>query len=679
MVGMKGNHLFGQNSPYLAEHAHDPVDWYPWGDEAFAKAKREDKPLFISIGYSTCHWCHVMQHESFQDAAIAELMNKSFICIKVDREERPDVDTTYMKVCQMLTGSGGWPLNVIATPDGKPFFATTYVPKEPRFSMIGMEQLIENINEVWKSDRGHILKNSESIVKALSNEKKKEPAKLDSATFDNALKQMSQIFDFDNGGFGEAPKFPMSLNLLFMLRYHHSTGNRIALSMVERSIECMRMGGIYDQIGGGFHRYATDVMWNAPHFEKMLSDQALLSMAYSEAYLVTHKELYEWTARETYDFVLRELTSKEGAFYTAIDADSDGEEGKFYAFNYNEIYNTLSPAERELFFAVFPIKESDGRKILYMDDSLASIAKDLSIDIGTAKKRLDVSRNKIFGIRMKRKHPNIDNKVLADMNGLMIAALAKGSAAFNDEKYYSAAKKAADFIISKMLDKKGRLQHVYNEGKPIDGYLSDYAFLIIGLVELYQAGFEAKYLGIAILLAKYMQEHFWDKKGGGFFSTSDEAETVLIRDKPVYDNAVPSGNSAALYALLALSRLTGKFELEELAGKLSDSFSGSISKEPSYAPFMLSGLSLALMPSYEVVIASESKSSATKFIEEIRNKYYPNVFLVMKDDEIDELTEFTKQMEPISGKISAYVCTGNVCKSAVAEPGAVIKIIDAQA
>ena len=677
MVGAKGNHLLGQSSPYLLEHAHDPVDWYPWGNEAFAKAKKEDKPLFISIGYSTCHWCHVMQHESFQDSEIAELMNRSFVCIKVDREERPDVDSTYMKVCQMLTGSGGWPLNVITAPDRRPFFAATYVPKEPRFNMIGMEQLIENINEAWKSDRDKLLKNSDSIVKALSNEKRGEPAKLDGTTFDNAFKQMSQIFDFDNGGFGEAPKFPMTLNLLFMLRYHHGTGNKIALSMVERSLECMRMGGIYDQVGGGFHRYATDVMWNVPHFEKMLCDQALLSMAYCEAYQATRKSLYEWTARETFDFVLRELTSKEGVFYTALDADSDGEEGKFYAFNYNEIYNALSTGERELFFAAFPIKESEGRRTLYMEDSIGTIAKDMSIDINTVKKRLDVSRNKLFALRLKRKRPNTDDKVLADMNGLMIAALAKGFAAFNDDRYYSAAKKAADFIIGKMINKKGGLFHMYKGGSTsIDGYLTDYALLIIGLVELYQAGFEAEYLEKALSLMGYLQEHFWDKKSMGFFSTSDEAEAVLVKDKPVYDNAVPSGNSAALYAMLTLSRLTGKFELDELAGKLSEAFSGSISKEPSYAPFMLSGLSLALMPSYEVVIASKSKAAASGLVDEIRKGYYPNVFVVLKDSEMDRLTEFTKQMEAISGKASAYVCTGNVCKSAVTDPKELIKLLE---
>ncbi|HUC39099.1 MAG TPA: thioredoxin domain-containing protein [Candidatus Acidoferrum sp.] len=671
---VRPNHLAGQGSPYLAEHAHDPVDWYPWSGEAFAKAKREDKPLFISIGYSTCHWCHVMQKESFQDEEVARMMNKAFVCIKVDREERPDVDSVYMKACQMVTGNGGWPLTIVATPDKKPFFVATYLPKEPRFNMPGIKQLIENVEDLWRNDRATLMKNSESMAKALSSSGKKGPAaKLDKKIFDDAFKQMSEMFDFDNGGFGEAPKFPMALNLLFMLRHSKNAGSKVALKMVERSLECMRMGAVYDQIGGGFHRYATDIMWNVPHFEKMLYDQALLAMVYTEAYQITGKGAYEWTAKETFDFVLREFASKEGAFYTAMDADSEGEEGKFYAFNYNELYNALSPNERDLFFAAFPIKESEGRKALHMDEKMEDIAKEMKIDVETIKKRLDISRNKVFALRLKRKPPNVDNKVLSDLNGLMIAALAKGYVAFNDERYYNAAKSAADFIIDNMMKKDGLL---HMKGSTVSGNLSDYSFFILGLIELYQARFESEYLEKACTLMGYVQENFLDKENGGFFSTANDSEFVLVREKPIYDNAVPSGNSAALYAMLALSRLTGNPKFEQSAGKLADAFSRQVADHPSYAPFTLSALSLVLNQSYEVVIVASSKADATKFASEVRKGFRPNVFVAVKDEAISRISEFTKTMETISGRTAAYVCTGNVCKSAVTDPKKAIALIE---
>ncbi len=667
-----GNHLAGQKSPYLIEHAHDPVDWYPWSDEAFEKAKKEDKPLFISIGYSTCHWCHVMQKESFQDKEVAELMNKTFVNIKVDREERPDVDSTYMQVCQMMSGSGGWPLNVIATPDKRPFYVTTYVPKEPRFNMIGITQLIESLDDAWKNDRESILKSSKSIEDALSKSAKRPAGeKIDSKIFDDAFKKMSEMFDFDNGGFGEAPKFPMALNLLFMLRYWHRTGSKIALSMVERSLQSMRMGAIYDQIGGGFHRYATDMMWNMPHFEKMLYDQALLTMVYSETYQITGKRDYESTARDTIDFVLRELTSKEGAFYTALDADSDGIEGKFYTFTYDEIYNVLSPEERELFFAAFPFKESQGLTILHMDDSIETIAREFGMDKETTKKKLDIARNKLFGLRLKKRRPNTDDKILTDMNGLMITALAKASTIFNDDKYYAAAKAAADFVIKRMI-KGGKLLHMI--GSANEGYLSDYSFMALGLIELYQAGFETEYLETALKLIQSVKKRFLDRNSGSFFSTSDDAEVVLVRENRIYDNSVPSGNSAALYALLALSRLTGMPEFEESAGKLSDAVSKDISKNPFYAPFALSALYLALKRSYEVVIAAGSKSEAKRFVSEIRRVFQPNVFVVLKDQKIDKISEFTRSMKTESSA-TAYVCTGNVCKSAMTDPKKVIETI----
>ncbi len=655
MVGTEGNHLAGQGSPYLREHAGDPVDWYPWSDEAFSKARKEDKPLFISIGYSTCHWCHVMQQESFKDPEVSKLMNDAFVCIKVDREERPDIDSTYMKVCQMMTRSGGWPLTIIATLDKKPFFAATYIPKESRFEMVGMVELIPRIEELWKNDRDSIEKNAESVAAALSKKStSKSDAIIDESTLNKAFSQMSGSFDFDYGGFGEAPKFPMALNLLFIMRYWHHSKNKIALKIVERALECMRLGGIYDQIGGGFHRYATDAMWNVPHFEKMLYDNALLATLYLEAYQATKKSLYKETATETIDFVLREMSSVEGSFYTAIDADSEGQEGKFYTFSYEEVEKAFSKEQMRMFIAVYPLQKGAGQQILHMDDR---------IELGG----LAGARKKLLELRDRKKRPNTDEKVLAGNNALMISALAKAYQVLNKEAYYDAARKAANFIASKMIGKDGKLHHVCNDKTNIGGYLDDYALVISAFIDLYQAKFEVVYLEHAVRLSDYMLKHFADKDGG-FYFTADNADYVIARDKPLYDNATPSGNSAALYALIALSRVTGNFNLEDAASTLVRAFSKAISEQPSYAPYLLCGLSWAIWQSYEVLIAPKEPGDAERFISEVRKEYRPDVFLMVKGAGLSNVAGFTKEMGPIDGKTAAYVCTKSQCERPVTSP-----------
>ncbi|MGH7890123.1 MAG: thioredoxin domain-containing protein, partial [Thermodesulfobacteriota bacterium] len=476
----KPNRLISEKSPYLLQHAHNPVDWYPWGEEAFVKAKNEDKPIFLSIGYSTCHWCHVMENESFEDEEVAKLMNDAFVSIKVDREERPDIDSIYMTVCQMLSQGGcGWPLNIIMTPDKKPFYAATYIPKENRHGRAGMLEFIPRIKEIWKTQRDNVLDSADQITSAIrqasqvSNEKKGK--ELDGSTFEKAYDQLAQNFDTVHGGFGRAPKFPTPHNLLFLLRCWKRTGKDKALEIVEKTLSAMRRGGIYDHVGFGFHRYSTDPEWLVPHFEKMLYDQAMLSMAYIEGYQATGNRDYEKTAREIFTYVLRDMTSPDGGFYSAEDADSEGEEGKFYLWTEDEIRKVLNKEESDLVMKVFNVEkggnfsdEATGRKthsnIFHLSGSLSDAASLLNLEREQLERRIETAREKLFSVREKRIHPHKDDKILTDWNGLMIAALAKGASAFDEPKYAEAAGRAVGFILSRMQKSDGELLHRYRDG-----------------------------------------------------------------------------------------------------------------------------------------------------------------------------------------------------------------------
>jgi len=675
------NRLAKEKSPYLLQHADNPVDWYPWEPEAFQKAEKENKPIFLSIGYSTCHWCHVMAHESFQDPNIATLMNNAFVSIKVDREERPDIDMLYMSVCQMMTGSGGWPLTIIMTPDKEPFFAGTYIPRETRFGRQGMVELIPRINEIWSTRKDEVLDSASQITAALHDATLREQGEeLNEEVLNLAYEQLRERYDNEYGGFGGEPKFPTPHNLLFLLRYWKRTNNGKALAMVEETLQALRCGGIYDQVGFGFHRYSTDRRWLVPHFEKMLYDQALLSVAYLETFQATGNEEYAGTAGEIFTYVLRDMTGSEGGFYSAVDADSEGEEGKFYLWNYNEVKQILTPEEADFAVKVYNI-ENDGnfgddisgnkieRNILHMAKTYREMACELNMSVTGFHKTLESVRQKLLAQRNKRVHPNKDEKILTDWNGLMIAALAMGARVLNGPLYVNAAKNAARFIFSKMFSPDGQLLHRFYDGESaVDANLDDYAFLIQGLLELYETTFDVDYLKNALKLDEYLLRHFWDDKNGGFFFASDVSEDLIIRQKEIYDGAVPSGNSIAMLNLLRLGRITGDSNFEQKASGLSRAFSKNVRNVPSAYAQLMVAVDFAVGPSYEVVIAGDQQDVDTKkMLQAIHWKFIPNkivIFLPTGSDlsGISGISPFTKHQSTIDGKTTAYVCVDYKCK-----------------
>jgi len=696
------NKLISEKSPYLLQHARNPVDWYPWGPEAFGRAKKEDKPIFLSIGYSTCHWCHVMEKESFEDPEVAQLLNETFVCIKVDREERPDIDGIYMTVCQMMNGRGGWPLTIIMTPDKKPFFAAMYIPKETRFGQIGIKELITRIKALWQTQKDDLLTSSEKIANALDQIASESPGSLKGELGEGILKEayayLSQSFDEQYGGFGAAPKFPTPHTLMFLLRYWRRSGDERALGMVEKTLQGMRLGGIYDHVGFGFHRYSTDSRWLLPHFEKMLYDQALLAMAYTEAYQATGgKSVYEQTAREIFTYVLRDMTDSEGGFYSAEDADSEGEEGKFYLWIQGEVKDILSEEEAELVTTVFNMEkggnfaeEATGREtganILFLKRTLAEIASDLAIPFGELHKKLEVVRKKLFEAREKRVHPHKDDKILTDWNGLMMAALAKGAQVFGEPLYEDAARRSADFILASMADAKGRLYHRYRDGEAaVPAFVDDYAFLTWGLIELYEATFETSFLQRALDLTTLMLKHFWDEEKGGFYFVADDADTILTRKKENYDGAVPSGNAVAMLNLLRLARLTARPEFEERAAHISRTFSPMTSQSPGAFTHMMIALDFVQGPSYEVVIVGDLDAEDTKaMIKALRGAFIPNKVVLFRPAgdataDITRLAEFTKGLSSLNNKATAYVCRDFRCELPTAEADQMLALFHGQA
>jgi uncharacterized protein YyaL (SSP411 family) len=691
------NHLRNETSPYLRQHADNPVDWYPWTLEAFEKARKEDKPIFLSIGYSTCHWCHVMAHESFENPELARLMNETFVSIKVDREERPDIDSIYMRACQVMTGTGGWPLTIIATPDKKPIFAATYIPRESRFRLEGMMELIPRIRDVWATRRGEALSLSDKITTLLQETSRDTTGEdLGKATLKLAYEQLVEPFDEQHGGFSRAPKFPTPTNLLFLLRYWKRSGDAKALHMVEKTLQAMRRGGIYDHIGFGFHRYSTDSQWLLPHFEKMMYDQAMVAMAYIEAYQATNKEDYRKTAREIFTYVLRDMTGPQGGFLSAEDADSEGEEGKFYVWTHEQVREALGNEEADLVCQVFDIKkdgnfaeeasgEKSGANILHLRKPLDEIAADLNLSVQDLEARLEVARQKLFDYRDKRVHPMKDDKILTDWNGLMIAALAKGAQAFDEPRYAEAACSAADFILGTMRKANGRLWHRHRgQWTGVDANLDDYAFLVWGLIELYQATFDTSHLRFALELTDDMVRHFWDEDGGGFYFVPDDGEALLIRKKDIHDTALPSANSVAMLNLLRLGRVTGNPDFEERAAKLGRAFPGGVSESPAAYAQLMVALDFAIGPSYEVVIAGDSQAEDVRTMtRELGRRFLPSkVVLLNRNDgnvpEIAELAEFTKDQSSIGGKATAYVCVNHSCKSPTTDIDKMLELLDAR-
>jgi uncharacterized protein len=690
------NHLRNETSPYLRQHADNPVDWYPWGLEAFEKAQQEDKPIFLSIGYSTCHWCHVMAHESFEHPEVAKLMNQAFVSIKVDREERPDIDGVYMRACQVMTGTGGWPLTVILTPDKKPFFAGTYVPRESRFGLEGLTELIPRIRDVWATRRAEALSLSDRITGLLRQTPTDTLGEnLGEATLKLAYEQLAGAFDEQHGGFSRAPKFPTPTNLLFLLRYWKRSGDATALDMVEKTLQAMWRGGIYDHVGFGFHRYSTDSEWLLPHFEKMLYDQAMVAMAYIEAYQATRKEDYRKTAREIFTYVLRDMAGPEGGFFSAEDADTEGEEGKFYLWTQEQVREALGDGEADLVNKVFNVQKDgnfageatgkrSGANILHLRKPLEEIASDLKLSPQELEARLNAARQKLFTYRDKRVHPMKDDKVLTDWNGLMIAALAKGAQAFDDPHYAEAACGAADFILGSMRKANGRLWHRHRgQWTGVDANLDDYAFLVWGLIELYEATFDATHLGFALELTDDMVKHFWDKEGGGFYLVPDDGEALLVRKKDIHDTALPSANSVAMLNLLRLARLTGNSDLEERAAQLGRAFSGSVKESPAAYTQLMVALDFGIGPSYEVVIAGKPRAEDTEAMaRELRTRFLPNKVVLLnrsgrKPSEIARLAEFTKNQSSIGGKATAYVCVNHSCKSPTTDISKMLELLNA--
>lgn len=657
------NKLIHEKSPYLLQHAHNPVDWYPWGPEAFARAVSEDKPIFLSIGYSTCHWCHVMERESFEDEEVAQILNRDFICIKVDREERPDIDSIYMSVCQALTGHGGWPLTVFLTPDRQPFYAGTYFPKDNSKGFMGLMSLLDSVKEAWDLKRESLLESAKNIIEHISQEESSDETKISKDIIHEAFKHFKYNFDSKYGGFGTSPKFPSPHTLLFLLRYWYTEKEPFALEMVEKTLESMKNGGIFDHIGFGFSRYSTDKKWLVPHFEKMLYDNALLAIAYGEAYSATGNKNYEETARQILDYVQRDMSSQLGAFYSAEDADSEGFEGKFYIWSQEEVMKVLGQKDGKEYCNLFDITPSgnfEGLNIptLIETGSLSQQQKSFA----------EECRKKLFNHREKRVHPYKDDKVLTSWNGLMIAAMAYCGRIFGEERYIEASKRCVDFIYKKLIRTDGRLLARYRDGEAIfSAYLEDYAFLVWGLLELYEASFTTIYLKRALKLTDAMLNLFGENNSAALFLYGHDSEQLISRPRESYDGAIPSGNSVAAMNLLRLARITGHHEYENRAKAIMDFFSNQVQAAPTGHSYMLSSYMYSVSDnSSEIVITGEN---IKEMVDTLNRKYLPFAVTISNiSPELTEIAPFVGDYKSQNGKTAAYVCRNFSCMEPVTQP-----------
>ncbi len=669
------NRLAGEKSPYLLQHAENPVEWYPWGEEAFLKASSEDKPIFLSIGYATCHWCHVMEHESFEDEEVAGLLNRSYVPIKVDREERPDIDQVYMTVCQATTGGGGWPLSIFMRPDRKPFFAGTYFPKRSRMGMPGLMEIAGKIAELWADGREQLDRISEEITRAIEPKRPEHVNQLPGPELmERTGRELARSFDPVWGGFGGAPKFPNPHNLNFLMRWHNRNPGSNAFKMVEKTLFSMRFGGIFDQIGFGFHRYSVDEKWLVPHFEKMLYDQALLALSFTDAFLATGEERYAKVVREIFEYVTREMQSPEGGFYCAQDADSEGIEGIFFTWTPAQVTDVIGKDAGDIFCRAYGITPDgnfeEGMSIPHIEKPFEYLAGDLSMSLPELEKILEDGRKKLLEVREKRVHPLKDDKILVAWNGLMMAALARGAQALGEMSYARAAAGAADFILQKMQTPNGRLYRRYRQGELANpGYADDYAFLIWGLLDLYETTFDVKYLAEAARLQEDMTGIFGDPDGG-FYYTGNDSEEMILREKAIYDAALPSSNSVAALNLLRLGRMTGNPGFEKQADLLMRSFSKQVAVLPVAFTHFLQALDFALGPAREILIAGDISSSGTKeMIDTVHRLYCPNRVLMLKEsgkrgEDLAEIAPFTG---PISsgGGPAAYICENFSCRNPV--------------
>ena len=674
---MSDNLLAAEQSPYLRQHADNPVAWKPWGDAAFELARQLDRPVFLSIGYATCHWCHVMAHESFEDQAVAELLNRNFVSIKVDREERPDVDSVYMTVCQMMVGHGGWPLTAILTPERAPFFVTTYVPRDSGRGRVGMLDLLPRISDLWEARRGDVVRSSTEIVEALRLATVVPPGRAPgTAELDAAVRALRAGFDPLFGGFTPPPKFPAPHTLTFLLRAWERTGDSDLLEMVVTTLDAMRRGGIHDQLGGGFHRYSTDGQWRLPHFEKMLYDQALMAIAYVEAWTATGAHRFAGVARTTLDYLRTELSDAAGGFHSAEDADSEGEEGKFYVWSESEIARVLqSDDELELAIAAFGVQpegnyrdESTGRRPGTNVLILADCGDDPRVS-----DRLDDIRNRLLDARRSRVRPALDDKVLTDWNGLAIAALARAGASLDEPAYVQAASRCADFLLRNMRSPESVLLHRWREGTAaIPAMADDFAFLAWGLVELYGATFDPGWLDRAIALVDDLLAMF-EAPEGGVFGTSESAETTLVRSIHSTDGAIPSANSISAAVLVRLAHLTGRDEYEAAARRLLAALGGRVTSAPTAHTALLHAVDcLEGGPIQIVVVGDRSAPAIQHMLELVRQRFLPRVALLFKplgDEQacaqLARLAPFTETMTGLAGSEMAYICRGHTCDEPV--------------
>jgi uncharacterized protein len=669
------NRLIHESSPYLRQHANNPVDWYPWGQEALERARREDQPIFLSIGYSACHWCHVMERESFEDPEIAALMNEFFVNIKVDREERPDLDRIYMTAVQLISGSGGWPMSVFLTPDLRPFFGGTYFPPDDRHGLPGFPKVLNAVASAYRTNRDAIERGGTEVARRIADigAVAANDVLLTPGLLDGAARSIVANHDLDHGGFGTAPKFPQSIVLQLLLREYRRVGDLEVAQVVRTSLDAMAAGGIYDHLGGGFHRYSTDDRWLVPHFEKMLYDNALLTTVYLEAYQATDDADYARVARETLDYLLREMTSPEGGFYSTQDADSEGEEGAFFVWTSEEIRSALGEADADLFERAYGADEVgnfDGRCVLYRAKTDAILAASLGIDEDVVAKQLASCRARLFERRESRVRPARDEKVLTDWNGLAISAFARAARVLDDRRYRDAAIRAATFVLLRMRDAAGRLQHVWTAGEAkIPAFLDDHACLIVAFVDLYEATGDARWLREAVALRDSMLEHFWDEAGGAFYDTPSGQQDLIARTRDASDGALPSGNSMAAYGLIRLARLLADDSMLRTSERILRAFAQMMQAVPMGASQMLVALDLFLAAPQEVVIVGPEQDGATRALRSTVDRLFlPHAVHMRGDGSGDGGLVGLEGKGLVEGMPAAYVCSGFSCKAPVTSP-----------
>lgn len=677
------NRLIHETSPYLRQHAHNPVDWFPWGEEALAKAQAEDKPIFLSIGYSACHWCHVMAHESFAHEATAALMNQLFVNIKVDREERPDLDAIYMDAVVSMTNAGGWPMSVFLAPDGRPFYGGTYFPPQPRYGMPSFQQVLQSVATAYHDRKQEVLVQADRLTQALQRMATlgAQSDELGSELLDEAVAHLDEAFDRDDGGFGTQPKFPQPMVLDFLMAYYQRTQNLDALYMAELTLEKMANGGIYDQLGGGFHRYSVDAIWLVPHFEKMLYDNSQLLRTYLHAWQLTGRPLYRRIVDETIDYVLREMTAPTGGFYSTQDADSEGEEGRFFVWTPAEIEQTLGAHEAAIFESYYNISERgnfEGQNILSATRSAAHVAERFHTTAGEVERIVAEGRRKLFARREMRSKPARDEKILTEWNGLMIHALAECGVVCGRADALHAALHGANFILANMSQADGKLYRSYKDGQArFNAYLEDYAAFIRALIALYEATFELRWLGEASRLTQLMVAQFHDPVNGGFFQTGADHEQLVVRRKDFIDNALPSGNAMAAETLLRLSVLVGNEEYRRVANQILLTMKTTMTRQPAGFGRLLGALETLLSRRQEIALVGDPTSGETQALYQVvRKRYLPHTVVAAKRPGEASVLPLLADRDVVNGKAAAYVCENYVCQLPVTSVAELTKLLD---